>query len=436
MYVHALYETIPREYLSLLLLGRELHKRGIKCEIEQLKASSSPAKRTPPGIKLLPFCYNDSNMRNSIAKTVWSGEGAINMCWEQFCADWKKEAFYPQGKMVEHNMVCVAWGEKYAESLRDAKVPENQIKQVGNIKFDLSFQKDLLIDRDFMGERYGLDVNKPWMLIAWGINVSNQKGYNPNLQYATKYNLPYPEQFFQAKVDTRAAHLKLLKYLPDVFSNYEIIFRTHPSGVDGKELQNIFTNKFKNTHFICDFDIVNWIVQSDIVFSWSSTSMIEAIAAGVPTLSYEPVSYFDRFGYDVGKIVPRAFTEEETIEKLKKPAILKTEANWSELEKWYGKIDGKSHVRLADVCEEMLNNIDKYSIPQDLIPQKMKTKIRCRWRRIEQMLRPNKGVKNFKKRMEAKKSVPIKKTTDVIEGKANIKTLSPWISNLSNVKRF
>ena len=430
MYVHALYETIPREYLSLLLLGKELYRRDIPCEIEQLKSSSAPLKHKYPGVKILPFCYNDSNMKTSISKTLWNGEGAINMCWEQFCADWKRKAFFPKGKMIENNMQCVAWGEKYADRLRDANVPQQQIQKIGNIKFDLAFHKDLLFDRDFLAKRYNLDVTKPWMLIAWGINVSNQAGYNPNLQYSKKYNIPYPEKFFQTKVDTREAHIKLLKYLPDLFPNYEIIFRTHPSGVDGKELKALFADKFSNTYFICAFDIINWIVQSDVVFSWCSTSMIEAIAAGIPALSYEPVPYFERFGYDVGKIVPRAFTEEQTIEKLKNLPQLKAEANWHELEKWYGKIDGKSHIRLANLCEEMLNNIDNYSIPQDLIPQKIKTKIRCRWRRLVQKFCSN--VSHSKKRLVAKRSVPIKKTNNVISGKSDIKSLLPWISNLSN----
>lgn len=432
MYVHALYETIPRELLSLLLLGRELRSRGVTYEIEQLKlASNRFGKVHDPKLRIVPFCYNESNMRHSISKARWSGEAALNMCWEQFCPAWIRDHFLPEKKVCE-SMCFTAWGTFYASLLKDKGVAEENIFITGNLRMDLAKHENLLFGRDFLAKTFQLDTNKPWILIAWNLNLGNQKGENHTQQVCDKYGMEFPQEYFDTLINTREAHLKYCAEIAKAFPNHEVILRAHPSGNDAQELKEKIGDKHNNVHAIHDLDIISWITQSESVVSFSSTAMIEAIAAGVPTLSYEPYPFFKNFGYDVGFIPPVANTVDEAISLLKTPQQLQTMINWEEYEKWYGKADHKAHVRLADACIHILNNVDKFRFPAEIARKSSLVKNKTR-----RLIQNHPTLKPFlswlghgtRKRMNEKQWIPMKALDEVIDG-AHISRLYPWVSKL------
>ena len=164
--VHAIYELNRREMLPLLLLGRHLRARGADFELEQLRLASNRMFANPrqPAVRLLPFLYDDVDVHHLLAYAKWTGEAAINLCWEQLRNSWNRRRLIPTGKMVDAGMVCVAWGRKYEAELLAAGIPPDQVRVTGNMRFDLPLHPQWLLDRPFLAARYGLDPDKPWLL--------------------------------------------------------------------------------------------------------------------------------------------------------------------------------------------------------------------------------------------------------------------------------
>jgi surface carbohydrate biosynthesis protein len=381
MHVHALTHVLRRERLPLLLLGRELQKRG--CEFEECFLNVSSNRLFPgsePRLRLIPFLYDDENARKNLCRARWLGEAVLNLCWEQFRSTWNRARLMPEGAFVENGMVCLSWGTKYRDALVSHGYDPKRIRVAGNLRMDLTMQPGLLFSREWLAKRHGLDAGRPWLLVAWNLQLAD--GNTEWLQRVMRrHKLNFPDEIIAATKASRDAHCELIARLPDLLPDHEIILRAHPSAEDTAELKKRFGERAARLHAINDLDIANWIKESALVFGWTSTSLCEAAAAKVPALCFEPVPYSEPFDYDVGRIIPRASTMEEAVSFLRAPQQLPSRVNWPLYREWYGEADGRAYERVADVCMELLENFGEHQTPSDLLPSRH-SRVRNALRRI------------------------------------------------------
>ena|GEM_PF-2444343 len=368
MYVHSLFEVNRREILPLLLLGRHLREQGCRFELEPLKFASNRLFSRPDerSVCLVPFHYTDSNIEFSLGCINWTGQAAIDLCWEQMRNSWNREGLRPKGKMVEAGMIYTAWGRKFEAELLSAGVPRRQIRVTGNMRLDLPHHTNLLLSREFLSKHYKLDSGKPWLLIPWNLHIASGRSSKFLLDTCRKADLPFPELMVDIAQKSRDGFFDLMAKLPDAMPKSEIILRAHPSGDDVAMLRRHVGEKFSRIKVINDLDIMNWLVQSEVVIGWSSTALLEAIAADVPSLCFEPVPYSKPLDYDVGRIAPLVTTVDEVLERVRQSAPLRNGVDHGLFDQWYGKLDGGAHKRVALVCREATEKIDEYCIPSNV----------------------------------------------------------------------
>lgn len=373
--VHALYELNRREVLPLLLLGRCMQAEGIDFEIEQLKLASNrlrigPRERT---VRLLPFHYNDDDVRYSLSFARWTGrEAAIDLCWEQMRNSWNRVARRPRGMMIGAGMIYMAWGPKFRAELLASGVAPEQICVTGNMRFDLPRHPDLLLSRGLLAKQYDLDHGRPWLLIPWNLHFAQGSALQQLLASCKHSGLPFPEHIVNIARRTREHFFELVHHLRQKYPDWEIILRGHPSAEDVQTLCRL-TSGANGVHLIQHGDIMHWIVQATAVVGWSSTALMEAIAADVPTLCFEPVAYSEPLDYDVGRIAPRATCLDEALEKLAAPDRLRGAVSRELFAAWYGEVDGRAHHRVADLCRQVLADLPHDSIPRDIVRRKTST---------------------------------------------------------------
>ena len=373
--VHALYELNRREVLPLLLLGRRIQAQGIDFEIEQLKLASNrlrigPRERT---VRLLPFHYNDDDVRYSLSHARWTGrEAAIDLCWEQMRNSWNRVARRPRGMMIKAGMIYLAWGPKFRAELLASGVAAEQIHVTGNMRFDLPRHSDLLLSRGLLAQQHGLDHGRPWLLIPWNLHFAQGNALEQLTESCKRGGLPFPDHIVSIARRTRDLFFELVRRLRQELPDWEIILRGHPSAEDIQTLRRL-TSGANRVHLIQHGDIMHWIVQAAAVVGWSSTALMEAIAADVPTLCFEPVAYSEPLDYDVGRIAPRATCLDEALEKLADPDRLRPAVSSELFAAWYGEVDGCAHHRVADLCRRVLANLPRDCIPRDIVRRKTST---------------------------------------------------------------
>lgn len=366
--VHALYELNRRETLPLLLLGRRLRAQGIDFEIEQLKLASTRWRNR--GVRLVPFHYNDDDVRYSLSEARWTGrEAAIDLCWEQMRNSWNRVARRPRGIMIKAGMIYLAWGQKFRAQLLAAGVPPEQIRITGNMRFDLPRHPDLLLSRGLLAARFGLDHGRPWLLVPWNLHFAHEDALDQLQASCKRVGLSFPDHIVSITRRTRDSFLELIRLMRQKLPDCEIILRGHPSAEDLQTLCGLKSGS-ERVHLIQYGDIMHWIVQATMVVGWSSTALMEAIAADVPALCFEPVPYSEPLDYDVGRIAPRAVHLDEALERLADPDSLRGSVSRELFAAWYGEVDGNAHQRVADVCRQVLANLPQSCIPRDIVRRK------------------------------------------------------------------
>ena len=374
-WVHALYEVNRREVLPLLLLGRRMQAEGTDFEIEQLKLASNRLRVGPQDrtVRLLPFHYSDDDVRFSLSYARWTGrEAAIDLCWEQMRSCWNRAARRPQGVMIKAGMIYLAWGPRFQAELLASGVAPEHICVTGNMRFDLPWHPDLLLSRGLLAGQCGLDHGRPWLLIPWNLHVAQGNALPQLLASCKRSNLPFPDHIVDIACRTREHFIELIGRLQQKFPGWEIILRGHPSAEDIQTLRRL-TSGSNRVHLIQQGDIMHWIVQAAAVVGWSSTALMEAIAADVPTMCFEPVPYSEPLDYDVGRMAPRAVCVDEALDRLADPDRLRGAVSRELFAAWYGEVDGCAHHRVADLCRHVLANLHQHCIPRDIVRRKTST---------------------------------------------------------------
>lgn len=264
------YEVKARELESLVLLACELEKRGYSVAFLDWwnPVISRNYKRIAAEVLVTASVYKDESL-NRILAYVKGKAKVLNMQWEQvYCvkdltnprSPWRIEG---KARTIHH----LSWGEANRDKLRQDGVPDENIHVVGNITMDLlrtefaSFYKS----KEELISEYDLDHDKKICLFissfSWIKMPENM--VDPELQEFMDISIKSQERIFEW-------FNRLLRDREDI----TFIYRPHPVEADNSRLHEI-EKKFHNFHVIGDYSVKQWIVVSDVIYNWYSTSMAE-----------------------------------------------------------------------------------------------------------------------------------------------------------------
>ncbi len=254
--------------------------------------------------------------------------------------------FMPKTQYGKNAAFHISWGENFKNNLVANGVSEDRVFVTGNIRTDL-LTKTLVTKTD-LAQKYGLDLNKPWIMFADSRGYYNQRSSKSEFSALLKTGTTLEEILGRKNFegDSIKSFVDDIKTVPRVFGNkYEFIYRPHPGTYAPEGLPDW-------VKIISERSISDWIPNVDLFISCGSTTIFEAEIAGVPGVMYDNLIRPDGrkfFGHDDYPII-RSLNEinDDLICELGK---LKNNI----YEKYIGKADGNSVNRVVEMTYKIID---------------------------------------------------------------------------------
>lgn len=276
MDVLILYERKQRELENSILFQIEIEKRGFTCEVVQFYEASkfNVCNINPPRIILVPHLYNTQSVYRNLGR-FGRARHIINMQYEQVLSEkWELlGAHTPKGEAKNSTHIC--WGPAVVNRLIEGGVPKNNIRVVGPLHLDLlrkEFRENNSIKRE-LANAYNLDEKKRWMLFISSFTYADieksRLKLNENAAGVSLSDFP--------AVHTQSRN-ELLRWFGGILKKDKetiFIYRPHPDEIS---LESVYflEKKFNNFVVIKSRAVKDWISASSILYTWYSTSIVEA----------------------------------------------------------------------------------------------------------------------------------------------------------------
>lgn len=279
-----LIEHINRELDTALLLKILLSTKGYSVQIASIPFDMWETVATVrPRFLIVPWGNLSLSKFRRYSLQEREGLRILNLHQEQVAVESYLESVKaPRGE--SQDTFHLVWGERFEKILLARGVPKELILRTGNPRLDLlrpemaSFNPD----RQSLASSYDLDPDRRWILVAGNFSlVSASKG-------SIRKMVSRGRKDFPSRVErVRSLYTKTLGWMERLageMSDLEIIYRPHPSELITPALKEICT-RTPRIKVIQERPLGDWILQSDSVFVWSSTSSVDALVADKPVFA-------------------------------------------------------------------------------------------------------------------------------------------------------
>lgn len=278
-----MYEHKVRELDNLCLLKYELDKRGYRTKIlyendyELVKACTIVYKTK---VLVIGYCYTSSSIKDYASYRI-RFEKVINLQWEQMITNEqeKNSNSFRNLSGLAKEIVHISWGEKNQKRLTmKAGVAPKNVKVTGNITMDLlrpEFE-GFYISREELCRKYELPADKKICLFIAGFKYVEAPEELKKIVIAR-----FGEgrrRYLEVAEKEQLTILQWFQRLLEEHDDYVIVYRPHPGDVYVRPQE--LAKKYYNFKVISELSIKQWIVASDLVYAWNSTSIFEAFFAG------------------------------------------------------------------------------------------------------------------------------------------------------------
>ncbi len=399
------WEHTHREMLPSLIFQHEMQAKGITSTLHQVdNAVDDLPKNT---VYFTPFYYDDFDLGRYHSQAALSSAWMVNLSYEQMHFRCGRSYLLPDGKFAHEQMIHCAWGERYKSLLKEHGVPEERIRLTGHPRFDIYKRPSLLFSRQELAQEYGLDPNKPWILVPYNFNISYITERQRESLKRRKYDLS--DDFIQGVADARDAFTQMVRTLTDQFPEMEIILRVHPAGYESETVYKDEPRLGRNLHLIGGYDIANWITQAALVIVWNSTSSMEALIAGIPAISYEPHPFSARFDYDVNRILPTFSKLDDVLSVVRSLPDPELTYGWEIFEDWYKYREGNVARQVA-IVQEAQTNFSRYATQVNL-----GTRVKIEARRAKDAIGGRHSQPNPKDKLAQVSQTDLQKAVDTLD---------------------
>jgi surface carbohydrate biosynthesis protein len=302
-----LYEYVARE-LDVACAVKAIAEQyyGLKIHIDQHPFGEmlSDLTRFRPRVVAIPH-VTSSNIPYALE---WPDATYVNLMWEQILYKGNFRAKMPRGEFALRHMLHHVWGEESADLLKEQGVPGAHVFVNGNPTYTLYQEpyRRLYERRDELARLYHLDPAKPWIFFPENYNWAFYNDVQLQSFIATGQTA---DEVHTMRDFCMSSFDEVMRWCEAAArrDNVEIVIRPRP-GTPLADFRNAaqraLTRLPGHLHIIKDESVREWIINSDVVVTSYSTSLIEAAVAGKPAYILEPYPIPEFISMDWHNLTP------------------------------------------------------------------------------------------------------------------------------------
>lgn len=279
------YERKQRELDNSILLKIELEKRGHECAVYQYYEADKFTKRSSlkstPKVVLVPYLYNTKNISRTFSR-FGRADKIVNLQYEQVLSKKWEDLGHHNPKNEAKKGVHICWGEKTKERLLKAKLAFQNIEVLGAIQCDMlrpEYRENKKNLKKRISEHFNIDQNKKWNVFLSSFTYADisEERLSMNEKVADTSLKDFKKIHTESRDELISWFDKILLKIP----NELFIYRPHPDELYLEKVEDL-KKKYKNFLVIRDFAVKEWIITADKLYTWYSTSVVEAHFLDIP----------------------------------------------------------------------------------------------------------------------------------------------------------
>lgn len=392
------YESKVRELESVCLIGLELEKKGYSIAILCWWEPFSNDEFVPVKTKVLMAhaVYKDYSLLRELSFVDGSAK-VINLQWEQIYSikDLSKQSAPWKMEGLTHEIEHISWGKSnYRKLVEYDGISDQHIHVVGQVSMDF-FRPELrkfFLPKEELFQKFDLPLNKKVCLFISSFSLINL----PN-------SVQEPEliELTNISIDSQRIILDWFEKALDTHDDIVFIYRPHPAEAGNKRLE-MMKKKYDNFHIIVNESVKQWILASDTIYNWFSTSLGEIFFANRGCHILRPIQIphdYDCSIFENGNFIDDYEQFEASIGKKEGEFPVPIQ---NIMDNYYYDELEPVYVRISDLCEKL------YKSPQQGMEYNRKTfsyRMGCL-------------KKNIKKSFLGRLLLPIKRKIDAIRFKS------------------
>lgn len=343
-------ESKVRELESCCLIGQELKNRGYSVGIINWWMPQIFKDYEPVCAKVLMShaVYKNESLYRELAY-IKGPTRVINMQWEQIysrreltsqLSPWKMEG---DVKQVMH----LSWGNNnYNKLIEYDQVPEENIRIVGSVTMDFLRPelRGYYFSRDEICDKYNITNDDKICLFISSFSLVNLPDNFQEEEFSDIWNL---------QVESQKSVVEWIERLLADRKDITFVYRPHPAEANNKLLFDI-EKKYDNFRIIRELSVKQWIVISDIIYNWFSTSIAEIFFAGKSCHILRPIPIPEDIECTIlenGSYITKYedFMDSVNEESPEFPIRIENIMN-----SYYYDASTPAFIRIADVCESVI----------------------------------------------------------------------------------
>lgn len=271
-----IYERKNRELETALLLQKKFIAAGMNCRVTQFYwGTDFKFFGRGPDVLVVPHLYNDRSVSRVIAR-YGRPRFIINLQYEQVLSDkWEKLGHHnPSGQAK--NAIHVCWGVRTKQRLEEFGVRERNLLMTGAPQLDLLSMVDSELCAKLKGElgrKFGVNAQLNWVLFLSSFTYADIASDRLRMNEAVAD--ARLGDFVDIHTGSRNEIVSWLSSALDQYPDRIFIYRPHPDELSVSVVQAL-AHKYENLKIISFGSAKQWIMASDVILSWYSTTVVES----------------------------------------------------------------------------------------------------------------------------------------------------------------
>jgi len=357
------FEHKARELDNLSLIALEMENRGYTTAIINLKDVVEAKKKLYQArVGIIPAAYDNKSLFYSFADSI-SVDKVVNMQWEQVFSVHQEEDLQSRRniKDIAKDVVHLSWGSRNRDRLVNVcGIDQDKVKITGHIAMDFLRPefRDFYKNREDLLSEYQIPLDSQVCLFISSFTSTGALKHEVDKAAKTLGKKIYDRRLIS--IETQKMVLDWLERYLQNNQNTVFVYRPHPAERDNPDLMRM-EEELSNFRVIRDYSVKQWIIAVDALYTWCSTSIVEAYFAEKNCHVLRPIPLpreLDMMIYQGGRFIE---TYEQFADSLLNPET-DFPLNEALIHQYYvARAEQPIYRTIADILEEVYHD-DKYNL--------------------------------------------------------------------------